>query len=91
MLPFLVKKNQGSGVIVKERQPDQPQDISSDDEVKDIEHCVSEAIKAYKSNDIKALARHIKDIHDVLHAYMEEDSSQPHSYDAQNEAAADKE
>lgn len=40
---------------------------------------------------MKALARHVKDIHDVLHAYMDEDSAEPHSYEAQNEAAADKE
>lgn len=40
---------------------------------------------------MKALARHVKDIHDVLHAYMEEDNSSPHTYQAQNEAAADKE
>lgn len=93
MLPFLKNKHQrqGSGVIVKERQPDHPEEVSSDmsqDEQKELEQCVKDILEAVKSSDIRKIAEHVKIAHDILHHYM--DNSEPEDsedYDSQNQKA----
>lgn len=81
MLPFLQKKQQ-TGVIVKERQPDEHAEPKSD-----IEECIKDILKACEAKDIKALAHLFRELHDELHKEM--DKGQDDSYEAMNEKAGE--
>lgn len=85
LLPFLKNKmNQGSGVIIKNREPDESQEVQPDS----LEDCVEHLLSAIASKDKSAIAQALRDVHDELHLEMSEKSN---SYDKQNEEAADKE
>jgi len=76
LLPFLKNKmKQGSGIVVKEREPDEAQgeDIAPDT----LEDCVKRLKEALKSDDIKALVEAIRDVHDELHMEMNEKQEEP--------------
>lgn len=86
MLPFLKHKKeaQSTGLIVKERAPDQP--TENTDENAALEACASDIISAIKAGNISALAQALKAAHEVCaSAPMADDES----YDAQNVKAAD--
>lgn len=86
LLPFLNKNiRSGSGVIVKERQPDP--DTGSDVDVSpdSIEDCVERLLSAISKKDKAAIVEAIRDIHDELHLEMSDKSN---SYAEQNKAAA---
>lgn len=44
----------------------------SNDEIEAIEECVKDLLAAFSLKDTKKIAKSIKDIHDVLHSYMDE-------------------
>lgn len=92
MLPFLAKKKDAGGIagtIIKNREPDQPQDESSESEPEyDLADCCKDIISCIQSNDHQGLA-------DALREAFEKLESEPHqeapenSFQAQNEEAAD--
>lgn len=90
MLPFLKNKNQPSvaGLIMKTRAPDEsPEQEDSEDSSAAIESCASEIIRAVHAKDPKAVAAALKDAFDILESMPHEEeseSTEPHSYDAQN-------
>lgn len=59
LLPFLKNNKMQSGVMVKQRQPDES---AEPQEPKDLESMVKQAIEHYKANDFKQLASCVKDI-----------------------------
>lgn len=92
MLPFLNKQKQQSGIIVKNREPDsKPEGEQADNTA--IETCMHDLIKAIHSRDARAASEAIKDVFAVLESMPHEEGehSDPHSYSAQNQAAADEE
>ena len=92
MLPILKRLKEGSatGILVKERQPDAPQnEPSEDNDSSAIEECASEILRAIKANDHKGLADALQDVFDILESQPhEEGGHEPHSYDAQNQKAS---
>lgn len=72
ILPFLTKKAQNAGVIVKQRTPDQSddsQDYDSGDS--GIESCAQDLLNAIQAQDVKGVAQALKDVFEIL-------ESQPH-------------
>lgn len=89
MLPFLKKKEvPAAGLIVKTRAPDEKPNENQDDSHIAIESCAQELIRAIHAKDAKAAAMAIKDAFDILES-MPHEESEPHSYDAQNQEAAE--
>lgn len=89
LLPFLNKNiRSGSGVIVKERQPDP--DTGSDVDVTPdtLEDCVDRMLKAIERKDKAAIVEALRDVHDELHLEMDENKDKSNSYDEQNKSAA---
>lgn len=87
MLPFLKSKQaQQTGVIIKERAPDQKEE-SEDIGAHGIEACAEEFIRAVHAKDVKAAAAALKDAFEILESQPHEEG--PHTYDAQNEKAAE--
>lgn len=89
MLPFLNKNiRQGSGVIIKERQPDQ--DHSEDIKPDNIEDCVDRLLSAISRKDKQEIIQALRDVHDELHLEMNENQGS-NTYAEQNKAAAKEE
>ncbi len=79
MLPFLKPKQSSvAGLIIKNRTPDKPSEPEESDALK----CAQDLLTAIQNQDKVAIIQAIKDI------VSEKSSAEPHSYDAQNEAAA---
>lgn len=88
-LPFLKLKNQApvSGLIVKTRAADAPKE-DQDDPKAAIMSCARDLINAIHSRDEAATAEAIQAIIDVVEPSADDSDASPHSYDAQNAAAA---
>lgn len=84
MLPFLNKKVQQAGVIVKERQPDEKPE-EKDESGK--EAAAKDLINAIHSKDHKAAAQALSDFFELseMEPHEEGPHIEPHSYDAQKE------
>lgn len=89
MLPFFKAKSNQTGVIVKDRQPNEPIEESYDDtaEQEELEEFVKDLLVAFSFKDVKKIAQSIKIIHDVLHMHMEGDSQDNTNYALQNARA----
>ncbi len=90
MLPFLAKNRQAqqSGVIVKQRQPDEnTSESDQDDSSAGKEACGQAIIDAIKSGNGKAVADAMQDMYDMCQDSGSE--PEPHSYDAQNQLAGE--
>lgn len=74
---------QGSGVIIKQREPDAP----TGDEIKpdSLENCIERLLKAFASKNKSEIAQAFRDVHDELHLEMSEKSN---SYEERNKDAA---
>lgn len=101
MLPFLKKKEAATtGMLIKHRSPDETPETEeySDEESNHseaIEACAKDLLTAIESKDHKAIANALADAFVILeqnpHKEVEhEGTPEPHSYDAQNKAAASK-
>ncbi len=83
MLPFLKNKQAPvAGLIIKSRTPDQ-----KPEEAKDEDQCYKDLISAVKADDIAGVKAAMADI--IANSSKSEESSEKHSYDDQNEEAAD--
>lgn len=97
MLPILKRKNQGTaGLIVKTRTPDKVEDSQQEDPEDHsaaIEACASTLINAVHAHDVKAVAEALNDAFSILdsmpHDEGEHTNESPHTYDAQNQKAAE--
>lgn len=90
ILPFLDKKTAQTGVIVKQRAPDEkPEESQGDDS--GIHACAEDLIHAIHNKDIKAAAEAIKAAFEILDAQPHEEGPhvEPHSYDSQNQKAGE--
>lgn len=84
MLPFLKKKDSSvAGLIIKQRTPDKSNE--SEDLEYSAEDCARYLIAAVHSNDPAGVVKAIKDIM----GESKEDKPSPHSYEAQNQKAAE--
>lgn len=90
LIPIFKRKDDGmnSGVMIKERSPDeQPVD---DSEYDGLESAMEELDKHLNRRDYKAAAECFRDAMELCKDSPEsEESSSPHSYDAQNQKAAE--
>lgn len=82
MLPFLKKAKLQTGVIVKERSPDEKPEENQEDS--GLEDCAKELISAIEMKDPKAVARVIKDMFQITDSepHSEGEHIEPHSYEA---------
>jgi hypothetical protein len=93
MLPFL-KKNKdqsASGIIIKSRQPDEPDNDSGADEPEyGQEDCAKDMMHALNTNDHEMFAAALGEFIDNHGKQPDsnESSPSPHTYDAQNQLAA---
>lgn len=73
ILPFLNKPKASAGVIIKERQPDQPDNDSdsSEPDLNSIEACIADFKSAMDAGDTKKAAEIVKNTHDLLHSFMD--------------------
>lgn len=85
MLPFLKMKQKAvPGVIVEQRKPDEQQDDPS----AGAKACMSDLINAIHSRDTQGALDAYTALQDCAPEAESEDAS-PHSYDAQNQKAAE--
>lgn len=85
MLPFLRNKQAPvAGLIIKKRSPDQ-----KPEESKDSDQCYRDLISAVKADDAAGVKAAMADIMNYKSEDETEDKSEMHSYDAQNQEAAD--
>ena len=92
MLPFL-KPKMVAGLIISKRKSDgAPQESHSEgNENEGIEACAEALIRAMHAKDAKGVAAAFKDAFEILESEPHEEASEeasPHTYDAQNAAAA---
>ncbi len=88
MLPFLKKRQPSAvGVIVKHRAPDEKPEENQDDSQAAHNACAREIISAIEAKDESRLAEALKDIFNILDSEPHEEG--PHTYDHQNEKAAE--
>lgn len=89
MLPFMKSKEKSiAGLIIKHRQPDEgPAEPEKDNSV---EPCMRDFLAAVERKDPKGMSDALIDAHDIMHQRMDEaeKSSNPHTYEAQNEKAS---
>lgn len=73
MLPFLKRRNEPavSGLMIKTRSPDEPNESDENDPAAAHEACASEIIQAIEAKDSKRLAEAFKDMFQIL-------ESEPH-------------
>lgn len=94
MLPFLKKRQEAgiSGVLIKHREPDEkPAEEQQDDPAAAIKACSQALIKAVHAQDVEAVSEALKDAFDILDSmpHVEGEHLEPHSYEAQNQKAAE--
>lgn len=94
MLPFLKhKKDTGiAGIIIKKRNPD-TQDTESTEETSSIDTCAQDLIDAVHAKDVAGVSEALKAAFKIMESEPHEEGEHtnkpsPHSYDAQNAAAA---
>jgi hypothetical protein len=90
LLPFLKKRQEGysSGVIVKQRQPDEVEDKK--DEMSESHMAFAkDLLQAIESKDVKGIAEALNNAFQIMDAepHVEGDHIEKHSYDAQNQKA----
>jgi hypothetical protein len=96
VLPFL-KRNQSSvaGLIIKNRTPDEKPADESEKTEENQEHdeairaCAQDLIRSVHAHDVKGVADAMRSAFEILETLPHEEVD--HSYDAQNELAADEE
>jgi len=94
VLPFLKNKQKVagvSGIIIKNRQPDDKPDTDEDDPSAAIKACAQSLIDAVHSKNVQGVSDALADAFAILDSMPHEEGEhvEPHSYDAQNEAAAE--
>lgn len=95
MLPFLKLKNKPvAGLVIEHRKPGEKLDelqYEADMHSEAIEACAQDLISAIHSKDIKAVADALYDAFSILDSMPHEEGehTEPHSYESQNEAAAE--
>ncbi len=93
LLPFLKnKEGHVSSVIVKHRQPDQPSEKTEENDSEAAhEACAADILKAIEAKDPKALASALRSAFEIMESEPHEEGPhiEPHSYEAQNEKAAE--
>jgi hypothetical protein len=92
LLPFLKNKQQSvAGLIIKGRTPDQKD--GQEPEKHDLEDCAKSIMSAIEMKDTKALAeamhKAFKAMEEMPHKEVEHKEASPHTYDAQNQKAAE--
>lgn len=89
MLPFLKRKDQQiAGLIIKNRKPDEkPESEQQDDKSAAHEACASALLKAIEMKDIKGIADALQHAFELMDSEPHEES--PHTYEAQNQKAAE--
>lgn len=90
MLPFLKPKAQ-TGLIVKTRTPDEKPEESKDDNQEGLKACAQDLISAIESKDATRAAEALKAFFEIADSMPHEEGEhvEPHSYEAQNEEAAE--
>ncbi len=91
MLPFIKDhKKSVAGLIIKNRTPDEsPEQVEQEESADSIDSCSKALISAVQAGDIKAVSAALKDAFTILDSQPHEEG--PHTYEAQNQAAAKKE
>lgn len=90
MIPFLKKREAKQvGVIVQDRAPDQKEENQENDKDASIHACAQDLINAVHAKDVAKAAEAIRSAFEILESQPHDEA--PHTYAAQNEAAADKE
>lgn len=93
MLPFLPKK-QGmvSGLIIKNRTPDKPEE-NQDDKDASIHACAQDLITAIHNKDTKGVAEAIRSAFEIMEMVspdeIDHEEASPHTYDHQNRKAGE--
>lgn len=88
MLPILRKmkerkdKPQSAGIITENRPSDSPEALQDPSEA--VEPCMIHFLGAIAANDPKAMAQALTQAHDIMHEEMKKQSTEPHSFAAQN-------
>lgn len=90
MLPFLKNKNDKAGqtgIIVKNRAPDEKPEQDQDDPSAAIRACSRALIDAVHRSDEQGVADALSDAFEILGSKADDEADQPepHSYDAQNQ------
>lgn len=91
-LPFMKNKQKSiAGLIITQRKPDMPAEDYPYDPKDSLKAVVKDLIQAIKSDDVDAASEAIYAIYEICGAQNEEPGEhvEPHSYAAQNEAAAE--
>jgi hypothetical protein len=86
VLPFLKSKKDGmvTGIIVKDRQPDEKTEENDKDSA--IHACASDLISAVHSRDVEATAEAMRSAFEILEEMPHDEiEHEPHSYEAQTE------
>lgn len=94
MLPFLKRKDGGiAGLIIKQRNPDKPNESEDLDKEYSLEDCAEDIINAVHAKDKSALASALREAFQKADSepHVEGEHIEPHSYQAQNERAAKEE
>jgi hypothetical protein len=88
LLPFLAKNKAQPGVIVKDAQTSAPETPQEDPAIL---ACADDLISAVHAKDTDAVASALRAAFDIMQSMPEESAVEPHSYEAQNIAAAETE
>lgn len=92
-LPFLNKKKDAgiAGTIMQKRAPDAPDASEPEVESYSLEDCSQDIIDAIHALDAKALAKALQEAFEKMESQPHEEANKPspHSYDAQNQEAAE--
>lgn len=85
MLPFLKKRplEAGGAILIKKRDPDEPDSSERQSEDSDIEICAQDMLDAIKANDYKALASAIHAAFQIMELAPHEEG--PHTPESEQE------
>ena len=95
MLPFLKPKQKGyaTGIIVKNRTPDEKPEENQEDKDASIHACAKDLITAVHAHDIPGAAEAMRSAFEILesqpHEEAEHTKPSPHTYEAQNQEAGE--
>ncbi len=92
-LPFLNKKKESgiAGTIMQQRAPDAPDASEPESEEYSLIDCSADILDAIKSDSPEALAKALQEAFDKLESEPHEENNEPspHSYENQNQEAAE--
>lgn len=95
LIPFLKNRNASvAGLIIKNRAPNTPDpEENQEDTSTGIEYCAQDLIEAVHNKDVLAVSQALKDAFQILESqpHEEDQSIEPHSYEAQNIKAGEQE